>query len=112
MTTDTGIDTTALNMAKRLSAFPASIREEVIEVVAEVVAFLTQAHTFLEGVAAPKGTTEAEEAQQGEIEEHILMLLYSFMRLRTQPIRHRYIAMVESREQTSRRKQGRRKGKG
>lgn len=106
------LDPTARYMAKRLSALPDSIREEVIERVAEVVDFFTEGSVFLEGVTAPPAAVNPEEARRQKVEEHILFLLYIYAHNRTEAIRQRFAPLMEAYHQDCRRRQGTRKGKG
>lgn len=109
---ETEIDPTARYMAKRLSALPDSIREEVIEVVAEVVDHFTKGSGFLEGVAASKALGELAEVRRQRVEEDILLLLYVYAHNRLEPLRQRLAPLREAFEQDCRRRQNRRKGTG
>jgi hypothetical protein len=77
MTAETALDPTTLYMAKRLSALPASIREEVIEVVAEVVDAFTDSRAVLDCLARQRcqGLVLSEQARSILKRYHLAMFL-------------------------------------
>lgn len=90
--TNTELDPTAHYMAQRLSALPPSIREEVIEAVAEVVDFFTGAAKVLEefGSHLRSSPSGSEEAHQLQKEFYIATFMSMYAQSALNAARYRY----------------------
>lgn len=110
--TNSEIDPTARYMAQRLSALPASIREEVIEAVAEVVDFFTGAGNVLEEFgshlrSSPAGSDEAHRLQK---EYYIATFMSMYAQSAVNAARHRYQTGATASEPNPRTKRNTKKG--